>query len=277
MKKIYLPMVVLLSIAVIQFWGCSGNSSEDVFEEGDTTLHEEANNFSSENELDAFKLPSPIELFIYLKENEATFQKDVLSSENEFYTTKSKALNFGIYASDLAYASVFSENQKTFSYYKLVKTLADELDLTEGFDEKMTNRVKENINNTDSLYEITNDAYWEACSFLDSQGRQNILSYVTIGGWLESVYIALNTVDKFDGENKIVIRIAEQHLLLDNLLDHLNQKHKGDEEMAELITKLTDLQLSFDLLYENKEEVITKAQYKEISKKITALRQELVN
>lgn len=282
MNKFYFTTFLLFFIAgsFVLNYNCASEGQKTEEEIVDSTAENEFTDaaFGDDKNM-AYKLPSPIELYLFLKNHEARYDKEVLNSiENieKYIDNTSKAINFGIYASDLAYSTVFEEPQKTFFYYKTVKQLADELGLVEGFDETITQRINDNINNTDSLYEITSDAYWEACNHLEAIGKSDVLTYIIIGGWLESVYIAINSVDKFSNKNKIVIRISEQQLLLENLLDHMRTIEK-DDGLNNLTEKLEDLQLSFDKLYDNAPNVtITKEQFNEIALKVTGLRNDLI-
>jgi hypothetical protein len=97
-----------------------------------------------------------------------------------------------------------------------------------------------------------------------------------MGGWIESVYIAINSVEKFDANNEVVMRITEQSYLLENLLDYLKTLRK-DPDTERYIKMLIELQYSFDKLYDNPEStLITKDQYKEISQKVKAIRAEMI-
>ncbi len=199
------------------------------------------------------------------------------TNASKYYTTANKAINFGIYASDLAYCTVFEKNQESFILFSSLKKMADELNLTEGFNELMLKRLDKNINNSDSLYRIANNSYWDACTFLEQQGKTDLLTMIVTGGWVESVYIAVNSVPKFSTSNETVIKVAEQQFLLENLINYLKTVNNPSKESQDILAKLKNLQLSFDKLYENTDEVITKKQYDEISAKIKALRKEFVS
>ena len=84
-------------------------------------------------------------------------------------------------------------------------------------------------------------------------------------------------MQKFDAANQVVVRITEQQLLLENLIDYLNSLN-DNSQLQDIISSLTDLQSSFDLLYENAEDVlITEEQYKEITEKVEALRAQIIS
>lgn len=282
MKRVYFIQIVLTLIAFVALNSCVSESNDNETEEIDTLVEEEMddNQFSYLDDPNTvIKIPSPFELYRYMQVNNVIFDARLLNPvENieKYYTAKSKAINFGIYASDLAYTSVYNENQKTFFYSKNVKKLADAIGLTEGFDASMVERVSDNINNADSLYNITSEAYMDACNFLEDQGKEDLLAYIIVGGWLESVHIAINSVKEFDTESNLIRRIADQRLSLESLIEHVSIK-ADSEEMNELLEKLLILRETFDKIYNSDSETIKEEHFNEISTQIESLRNKFTN
>lgn len=273
MNMKYLKLLLLSSMTVMMF-SCNDSTppAENILEDSTST------NEITELQKSTVKIPSPIELFSFIYEANAKFNKENLNSTDnraKYVTNQKKAINLGIYASDLGYCTVFKQNKETFSYFSVTKKMADELGLTEGFDEKIVSRIDANMSNSDSLYQISNDSYSTAIRFLEQQGQGNLLPLMITGAWIESVNIAIKSVDKFNPDNEIIIRIADQGLLLENLLDLYKSLGENENE-PELYNKLLDLQQSFDKLYDNTDEIITKKQFEEISSKIKAIRAELI-
>ncbi len=233
-----------------------------------------------EYEKTRYKLPSPVELYLHLRAAHASTVVDKLHNSvfaSNYMTDVTKSINFGIYASDLAYCTVFDNFQQTNEYFRVMKILAGQLGITEGYDNKMLKRLDKNLNNSDSLFQISSDTYWEVCSYLESNGKSNTLALILLGGWVESVYLAVNSVDTFDAEDEVVLRITEQSYLLENLLDYLNTL-SNDNKTLEYVEKLTELQYSFDKLFDNPDDVlITKKQFVDISEKIRDLRADLIS
>jgi hypothetical protein len=185
-------------------------------------------------------------------------------------------LNFGIYASDVAYCTIYGKNQETFKYFSASKQLADQLGFTEGFDDKIAKRIDQNVSNSDSLLKITTESFASATNFLQDQGQMDLLPLIVGGAWIESVFIAVNSVEKFSPDNEIVIRIADQQFLLENLVEYL--KSVGENETNKNFYKqILDLQTSFEKLFDNTDVVITKEQFNEISKKVKSIRSEIVS
>jgi hypothetical protein len=221
-----------------------------------------------------FKIPFPSELFWLIKDFGATYSRNILNPINNIknYTTSTKkALNFGIYASDLFYSSVFKQNQETFKYYKQVKQLGNELNIVEGFDENIAKRVDKNLNNSDSLFAITSEANTNAINYLESLGKSNILPYITLGGWIESVYIASKQVKTFNAKDPIVSLIMDQNFLLDNIIGLFGTVEQ-DEEIVNTTNKLKEIQK----VYDEADNPVTKKQFEKIVDSISKLRNEYI-
>ncbi len=252
----------------------------------DTEKEKKVNKDSLENvkkakaaKSEVFKVPSPIEFYQFMRDQSVRFNKTILSNgENasKYVTTKSKAMNFGLYASDLAYCTVYGMSQETFQYFKASKSLADGLGLAEGFDDIVSKRLNNNMNNSDSLYQITTDAYADACQYLESEDKTDVLAYILAGSWVESLYIAMTSIKKFNTEDPVIVRIAEQQMILENLNASFQNIDKKDADFTDMVTKMKNFQTIFDKLYDNTNALITKKQYDEIFKKVKELRKEII-
>jgi len=271
-----LMRILPLVFAITFIYSCSNNPSNNEENTNDTVTTTSKTPVEINTQ---YKLPLPVELYEFLVEAKANYNGQSLNpitNVSKYISSESKTINFGIYASDLAYCTSFGKNQETFKYFSTCKKIADELGLIEGFDQKVVSRIDKSINNKDSLYQITKNSYSDVINVLQSQGKIKLLPLIVTGAWLESVYISINSVNKFSPENKIVLRIAEQQLLLENLIDYFKSIPEEDQN-KDVFNKLIDLQKSYDKLYDNTDEIITKAQYNEISKKVIALRTEFIN
>jgi len=281
MRKNAILSIMLAAVLMLFLTVCTSDTADSDNQETDTLLSDVDAGDGTFDSKTSYRIPSPVKLFIHIKKSEARFNKDALNPvENldKYVTTDHKAVNFGVYAADLAYSTVFQESQKSMQYFKNVKLLAEGLGLSEGFNEIMADRIDSNEHNPDSIYEIANDAYYDACNYLEAQDKIDLLSYILIGGWIESSYLTINSVTKFSATNPIVGRIVEQRFVLDNLLLHLQSLQNKDEQMKTYVNKLVDIQDSFNVLYENSKDVaITESQFKEISLKISNFRKEIIS
>ena len=86
---------------------CSSNTDENNSQEPVEVVTEELVEETTNDNV-FYQMPTPNELFAVLKNNDAPFNKEILNdvSNTENYLTKSsKALNFGVFTADLAYAT----------------------------------------------------------------------------------------------------------------------------------------------------------------------------
>jgi hypothetical protein len=237
---------------------CSGDKTEEeIINAKDTTqVSAEVQKESSGYET-FFQVPSPGEMLSFIK---SVGKRDkskitILNSTeniNKYTDEKSKALNFGIYSTDLSYCSIFNLGSESIKYFKVVKQLGDQLGLSATIKPEVLARIEKNIDNTDSLVVITDDLYYSSFERLEEGKQGNILALVVAGGWLESVYIAINMVDKFQKDNPVIQRIADQKYTLENLIEFLKKHEENSPDVRQVKADLEDLMKSFNLLKEEK-------------------------
>jgi len=269
MKKIFIILIIIPFL-----FSCSNNNKE-LSEEMDSL---NMSSLDTNGVKTRVKLPSPVEFYLFIRESKAQFNAQALNTSSKavnYISSNQKAINFGIYASDLAYCTVYEQQQETNDYFKTLKNLASALGVNDGYDKSILTRIDKNLNNSDSLYQITNDSYWKVCNYLEDNSKSNILGPILIGGWIESLYLGIKAVEQFDQNNPIVQRITEQRYLLDNLLDYLSTI-KQTKDIEIYTSKLVNLQSSFVKLASNPNNIlITKEQYKEIGQKVIKIRTEI--
>ena len=64
---------------------------------------------------------------------------------SKYQTTRARAINLGIYGTDINYASMFNQTQETLFYVKCAKTLANNLGVMNAFDKETLDRIEGNI------------------------------------------------------------------------------------------------------------------------------------
>ena len=237
---------------------CSGDKTEEeIVNAKDTTqVSAEVQKESSGYEI-FFQVPSPGEMLSFIKSvgKRDKSKISILNSTeniNKYTDEKSKALNFGIYSTDLSYCSIFNLGSESVKYFKVVKQLGDQLGLSATIKPEILARIEKNIDNTDSLVVITDDLYYSSFERLEEGKQGNVLALVVAGGWLESVYIAINMVDKFQKDNPVIQRIADQKYTLENLIEFLKKHEENSPDVRQVKADLEDLMKSFNLLKEEK-------------------------
>ncbi len=273
--------IILLAISIFVLPACKSDKKTDkIREKIETKTHAAPKNELMEsNSKVVYRVPTPIEFFMFYKNAGGNFKADHLLNTEQaknYLSMKEKAIAFGLYASNLAYSAVFGQNQQTISYFETNKMLADELGFTRGYGENLMKRFRANLDNVDSLYNLTTDSYWEVFKFLEDQDKAKLLSYITVSGWIESLYLAYNTIEKFEN-NEITNSLADQQYVLENLSAYLAEVHPDAQENDKIFKLIAEINQAYMELYNNPNDIImTESQFKNIKKQVNDSRAMLV-
>ena len=242
----------LSSIAAISFLAVScanADSNQAIVEE---EVVEEVINEVSEDPIDDifYQVPSPNDLFNVLKDADISYNKDILndlSLVETFNTKKSKALNFGVYAADLAYVSSLGQIGDASNFFETIRALSKELEIENAMNDVIYARIQENLDasNPDSLFSLSNETYYKAYAYLDDNDRGDVLGMIVIGGWIEGLNIILN-VQEYEENSDVVQRIADQRLTLENLLVFTSRIQ--NEDLDNIISELAPIEELFSSL-----------------------------
>lgn len=195
-----------------------------------------------------YSIPSPIETTTLLKTAGAKYNAKYLNpieNVSKYASVASKALNLGVYGSDLSFTSIFDQTQESMLYLRCTNNLATGLGISGAFDETTTSRIEANMQNRDSLLAIISDSYWNADSYLKENGQPGVSALIVAGGWIEGLYIATQIANATKNE-AIVTRIGEQKLSLDNLIALLDSYKDENEGVMSVLKSMQELKKIFD-------------------------------
>lgn len=235
-----------------------------------------------------YKLPLPVELYLALKEENVPYNNDILtdpSSVEKAVTSVSKAMNLGFYSSDLAYCTVFDQNKDAANFFEVTKSLSDDLKINVGYTQETVDRFHRNINNSDSLYAISTQNYWKTCDFLEETQHINVLPFIIVGSWVESMHLSIHAIEKApSNEATIMKRVAAQRQPLSSLVEYLYKTlvdikvFKINQDIQRIVKELIELQAIYDQFDQNDKDVtITKEQFDLIAEKIALIRVDYIN
>ena len=202
-----------------------------------------------------YSLPSPLETAMLLKSAGVRYDETVLNAIDnvqKYSTNRSKALNLGIYTTDLSFACLFDQAQTSFRYMDATKQLANEMGISDAIDEETMKRLEQNLNQRDIVMDIISETFLNSSSYLKENDQQDVAAMVLVGGWIEGLYIGTQMIgDKPVEGNKLVDRIAEQKLsfsIVERMLQDNTKNLRGEEnrDITELINELHALKTAFD-------------------------------
>lgn len=195
------------------------------------------------------QIPSPLEISVLLKESGKKYNASYLNSPDnlpKYNSNYQKALNLGIYGTNLGYTNIYEQNKDGVDYIEAIKRLADGLSIGQFFDVETIGRLATNSKNLDSLLLITTQNFNSINHYLQNQGRANLSVLLLTGGWVEAVHIMCNVANS-DPNNKILQeKIGEQKVILNNIISLLTYYKDSDQNMASLLNDMEELKKVFD-------------------------------
>jgi hypothetical protein len=268
MKKMYkLFFISIISTSLLV--SCSSKENSDEENMIDEEILDPTSSLNTNFDGKIFSIPSPVQTSMLIKDLKLPYTENLLNPADnvDLYNTESKrALNLGIYGTDLGYITLYNQNATSLKYLKSVEKLTQALKLQNAFDKNFMTRFEKNSNIQDSMVKIVSDAFGKADNFLKNNDRKNTSVLILTGGWIESLYIACE-LNRNASNQKITERIGEQQETLNTIIEILDLYNKNGVN-DELLSSLEDLKLSFDKISIEYEYIAPKT---DAGKKLTTL------
>ena len=282
-KKRYRLFIFFLTASILIITPGCNNSEQSRENQADEAVTVDSIDQQLINDVKAVKemfysMPSPLEVAMILKEADQTYNRELLNPLNntsQYITTKSQALNLGIYTTDLSYSSLYDQTQTTIDYINAAKKMADGLGILHAIDKNTIQRLEANVNNRDVILDIISETIMSSNSFFKENDREAISTIVLIGGWIEGLYIATNLVGENPTQrdinsNEMIARIADQKMAL-NTIVKLHEKHPQNKHLESVMSEIEELRQVYQQISINSSKVVP---VKDSSTNVTTLRSE---
>ena len=258
LRFITIPVLCGLCSITLLLMSCKDKTTETVLDEEITTDTLSKATRTSLASI-SINIPSPMKVIGEISGAGLTFNNSLINPTSKlsgYSTNYQKALNLGIYGTDLAYVTGFKQMQDALGYIGTVKKLAEDLGVSSAYDEVAIKRIVENLSKVDSsnqTAELIEGVYDKAERNLRSQQRVEIAGLVITGGWLEGLYVAtqaVGTTPRDDKNENLYNRIWDQAYSFRYVSELLNENQKNPD-FAKLIEELKEVQTICKVL-ENK-------------------------
>ncbi|MBA3663370.1 MAG: hypothetical protein H0W61_04075 [Bacteroidetes bacterium] len=274
MKKLIRSLIPFLLL--VAFTSCTNNDKADetVVVDESTQKAVFETKLNAQNVFNA--MPDRGEILKLIEEQKIDYNADLLNdpnSVNKYNVEFTKAVNLGIYGSDLTIASSFEQTQESMVFLKCVNILAGDLGVSNAFDQKMFDRMEANKQNKDSTLEVVTGAFKKADEILKTNNRPATSAVILAGSWIEGLYVSCNIAQSINSE-RVVETILKQKESLKNLVIMLENSNL-DERSKFIITDLKMLEANYVAAEESKKTDVSVI--KEISQTIVTLRKKLVS
>jgi hypothetical protein len=197
----------------------------------------------------ASSIPSPLEISFLIKDLEIKYETSILNPPQNVtkYTTEyQRALNLGIYGTDLGYTNIYEKNEDALAYLNAIREVAEALKIGKFFDFEAIQKLASTRDNLDTLLLVTTKNLENINEHLQEKKRPDLTILILTGGWIESLFLTCE-VTKKQPNVLLKTRIGEQKIILEQLLLLLSFYEEYNLEIKNLMQDLNKL----NKIYEN--------------------------
>ncbi|MFA6403921.1 MAG: hypothetical protein WCX31_20170 [Salinivirgaceae bacterium] len=288
--------ILVVSILFLEITSCTCNRSEKQLPK--QTLIQDTLDTKKDSKTEYFSMPSPEEILTYFYSNQLVFHSNIICSTKnieKYLENESQLQMIGVFSSDLAYLTIYKKQNEILDYFSAIQNLAEKTKISSAFDKNIISQVIGVQNDIDSLAEIARNSYIKLLSYLITFEKQNQLSVILYGAYIESIYLSLDYIESYSENNELIQKIANQKYAFDNLYNFSKQYLSPDRNAIQLsnLEKLNNIYSSLTITNSNdnsvtnaengkmvlggsEEIVMNEIQFNQLKSLINELRTELI-
>ncbi len=192
--------------------------------------------------------PSPGEIMEGFFNAEMEYKPGLTNSvenKDSYLGSRSQALNMGIYITDLAYSAKYSLAGESVDYLEAIQSLSVQVGVSTKIFGSLMEKVKENMNNPDSILQISNEAFYQLVTFMETSKKESTMAVISAGAFFESLYLVLESTEKYVEDDPVISQICETVYSFDNLLAYAKQ-YENEKNVAVIIKYLNSIDEVFE-------------------------------
>jgi hypothetical protein len=273
MKKILVIVLSLVLASSTLFTSCKNRDEE---KDQKKIKIEDTENLTDEIEKHVYPLPTSAEVIKMLTELEVGYiigVSNTVDNATNYITSKSQAINLGIYGADLSYATLYNMNQDVINYLDVIRELTNNLKMSKIYSKELYDDIKESFDNRDQLVEILKDAFNKTYAYLAENDQESLALLMVAGAWVEGMHITTHISESVYHDERFVRILLEQKESFELYLD-IAEPFADDPVVGEML----DLMQPVKEAYKNVEDdSLTLRNVEEITAAIEIVRGKLVS
>lgn len=237
LRNVWLPLVVLVVFSACNNRSQNKQAADDI---DDVTVE------NTEKMLEKYPMPTSYEMIQFLNNTGAGYVFDVTNPPDNvenYISYRQKALNLGIYATDLIYTTTYQKKDETAVYLDNFVQLVEDLEIS-TLDRHFFESVQANLDNKDSLLIIIKNAQTKTHEFLEENNKNEVALYALAGSWVEGMYLAGATLKFSNNKQAIFDKILENKKSLSDLLI-IMKPYKDEDGFKDLYNSLKEINEMF--------------------------------
>ncbi len=257
--KITSILILALSLIIVQ---CSSESSADDTKISNENLSESENSHSIEIDIDtteydySFVAPSPIQIASILQKAEMKYMDGItneISNNNNYTTVFHQSINFGVYASDIAYCVTNEKYDEAGNYMKVIKDLSNKIGLETIFQSSnLIQRFEDNIGDQDSIMDLLIYIQTNTDDYIQDNELNDLNVIYFTGAWIEGMFLGTQTIVG-DVDKKISLLLSEQMTIANALIKGLEHIEDKNDDITDLTDHIKEVVEEYNNLWSNKQ------------------------
>ncbi|MFZ2340056.1 MAG: hypothetical protein WAW07_10100 [Bacteroidales bacterium] len=268
--------VIIIPMLILSFSGlnsCKNKAEKAKTGEQDLEI-EQVQMLEDEIEKNVYPLPTSAEVIKMLSELEVGYILGItnpVANARKYLTSSGKAINMGVFGADLSYATLYNMQQEVLNYLDAIRSLANELNMSQIYDENLYDRIRQNQDKKEELVTILTEAFDKTYAYLSQNDQQGLALLVVGGAWVEGMYLTTHVSEasyQVAGISKVLIEQKESF----DLFLEITQPYMNDQNVKEFVDKLEPVKK----VYEGLSTSLTNQNIIDITKAIETIRGQLI-
>jgi hypothetical protein len=257
--KIASIFILSLSLIIVQ---CSSENSADDTKISSDNINDSEKSHSIEIDVDtteyeySFVAPSPIQIASILQKAEMKYMDGItneISNNNNYTTVFHQSINFGVYASDIAYCVTNEKYDEAGNYMKVIKDLSNKIGLETIFQSSnLIQRFEDNIGDQDSIMDLLIYIQTNTDDYIQDNELNDLNVIYFTGAWIEGMFLGTQTIVG-DVDKKISKLLSEQMTIANTLIKGLEHIEDKNDDITDLTDNIKDVVEEYNNLWSNKQ------------------------
>ena len=251
MNKQFRKVLLLVTIGFF-LCSCGGGQNTEPEEDLDQILDASSKKIEIADEIVGdiiMSIPPPIELAYLVQSSGAKYNDNILNDLDKidsYSTGFQRGLALGAMGADLGYVNLYEKTSVSLEYLNGIRKVADDLNIGQFFDFETIMRLANNSHSIDSIVGISTEGFEKMNAYLNEKKRGNISMAILIGGWVESLHIAVKVNENSQVPNQELIeRIGEQKIVFGDI-NVLLEIYKDDIFLSDISKDMKRLKNLYD-------------------------------
>lgn len=265
---------VFLPFLLFSFIGCTSCNNKATNKKPKDTLTQQKDTIVKEIRKNVYPLPTSAVVIKMLTDLEVSYiigLTNPAANVKRYYRSDSRSINLGVYGADLSYATLYNMNQEVSTYMDVIRSLANDLNMSKIYNVALYDSIKKNFDNKDRLVDILTVAFNDTYSYMSENDQQTLALLVVGGAWVEGMYLTTNVSEAAYNVATISKVLLEQKKSFGLFLD-LTKPYMEDPMIGDFVKNLEPIKK----VYEGLGTSLTDANIKDIKAAMLTIRNKII-